>query len=257
MDSQIPTYFFPRHYYALFVVVCHYLVGTQTQSSLSAFLLHVSTCFFRPAGTLSEVHADSLGWRWAPSAASMAPFLARSARNGGVSSADPGNPRRPARAFVGAVFAPSVFGLSGQDLEDAFARLLVDRAEVQTLEWAELQAAEAERDGGDARENQGYVPREELSADGTLLVVPLGERAVRSWTPRGWRSWSWISGSWPRPACARSCGALRRSGSTAWRCGAIQQRVQEVRQDLQEILAHHGLALPEGSVPAPRACCER
>lgn len=149
-----------------------------------------------------------------------------------------------------------LFGLSGQDLEDAFARLLVDKAEVQTLEWAELQAAEAERDAGDEREDQGYVPREELSADGTLLVVPLGEGAVRRIGPEQLAELELDLGELAAAGVRAELRCPPTLGLDSVALRGDPDRVQEVRQDLQEILAHHGLSLPEGAPSASRACCE-
>lgn len=68
------------------------------------------------------------------------------------------------------------FGLAGQALEAAFARL-TDGSDVQLLDEKELEEAEEERDGVEAQELKGYVPKEELSSDDRLLVVPLGQGA--------------------------------------------------------------------------------
>ena len=56
---------------------------------------------------VSEVGADFLGRRWTPWAAPPAPPLARSARQGGGSSADPRNLRGPPKVYAYVVFSSS------------------------------------------------------------------------------------------------------------------------------------------------------
>eukprot|EP00747_Dinoflagellata_sp_TGD_P169931 gnl/TRDRNA2_/TRDRNA2_200180_c0_seq1.p1 gnl/TRDRNA2_/TRDRNA2_200180_c0~~gnl/TRDRNA2_/TRDRNA2_200180_c0_seq1.p1 ORF type:complete len:232 (-),score=61.25 gnl/TRDRNA2_/TRDRNA2_200180_c0_seq1:24-719(-) len=78
-----------------------------------------------------------------------------------------------------------LFGLDSDDIEAAYRQRLADGLELQLLDWQELRAAEIERDGEEEAEaaGGGTAPSEELSGDGSLNVLPLGEKAVRNMDP--------------------------------------------------------------------------
>mmetsp|Transcript_10992 Transcript_10992/g.20496 ORF Transcript_10992/g.20496 Transcript_10992/m.20496 type:complete len:228 (-) Transcript_10992:65-748(-) len=158
-----------------------------------------------------------------------------------------GSPQQPKDLLAGRVILGiagyPLFGLEGDALENAFKDRLLDGVEVQVLDARELREAEVQRDGEDA--NESTTPKEELSSDGSLLVLPVGECAVRS-MPEGARTDLEgdlkILGSNFHVVADLRCPPTLGVDSISLR--GEPEQVQAARRDLQAILEFYGFSIP-------------
>lgn len=138
-----------------------------------------------------------------------------------------------------------LFGLEGQKLEQAFVGNLIDGGEVQILDAKELKEAEIERDGEEADECKGVL-KEEVSGDGRLIVLPLGDMAVRS-LPSETRAD--LEGDLRELGTENgvvievSCQETTRVDTVSIR--GEPEKVRAARKDLQEVLKFYKFSVPE------------
>lgn len=161
-----------------------------------------------------------------------------------------GKPPQPDTFYAGSVILGiagyPLFGLEGEALEQAFNERLADGVELQLLDWTELQEAEIERDGED--ENNVAKPTEEISADGSLLVLPVGNRTVRDMPADKYSALKGdleFLGTHFHVVAGLRCPPMLEVDSIALR--GEPQNVLAARRKMQEMLEFYGISVPPPS----------